>query len=80
MHYACSFCFVQINPDLAAKIKAWNNADVQLYDHFNKTFWRRVDAFGRDRMEKELIQFRAEQKRAEELCIESYQVSSIGLH
>ena len=64
----------KVNPDLAKKIKDWNNADFQLYDHFNKTFWRRVDAFGRERMEAELESFRAEQKKAEELCIESYQV------
>jgi len=60
---------------LAAKIKAWNNADFKLYDHFNKTFWRRVEAFGRERMDQELESFRAEQKKAEEECIESYQVS-----
>lgn len=67
--------FFQVNPDLAKKIKDWNNADFQLYDHFNKTFWRRVDAFGRERMDAELESFRAEQKKAEELCIESYQVN-----
>lgn len=60
---------------MAAKIKAWNNADFKLYDHFNKTFWRRVEAFGRERMDQELESFRAEQKKAEEECIESYQVS-----
>jgi len=63
----------EVNPDLAKKIKDWNNADFQLYDHFNKTFWRRVDAFGRERMDIELESFRTEQKKAEELCIESYQ-------
>ena len=67
----------KVNPDLAKKIKDWNNADFQLYDHFNKTFWRRVDAFGRERMEAELESFRAEQKKAEELCIESYQVQKL---
>jgi len=63
----------EVNPELAAKIKAWNNADFKLYDHFNKTFWRRVEAFGRERMDQELESFRAEQKKAEEECIESYQ-------
>ena len=63
---------------MAAKIKAWNNADFKLYDHFNKTFWRRVEAFGRERMDQELESFRAEQKKAEEECIESYQVSHLS--
>ena len=63
-----------MNPDLAAKIKAWNKADVKLYDHFNKTFWKRVEAFGMDKMNQELEQFRIEAKKAEEECIDSYQV------
>jgi len=45
-----------------------------LYDYFNKTFWQKVDAFGRDKMEGELVAFREQQKLAEEECIESYQV------
>jgi len=63
----------EVNPDLAAKIKAWNKADVKLYDHFNKTFWKRVEAFGMDKMNQELEQFRIEAKKAEEECIDSYQ-------
>ena len=32
----------EMNPDLAKKILDWNQADHQLYDYFNTTFWRRV--------------------------------------
>ena len=57
-------CFLiitfQVKPELAAKIKAWNQADVKLYDHFNKTFWKRVEAFGIDKLNTELETFRIE--------------------
>ncbi|XP_070565016.1 galactose-3-O-sulfotransferase 2-like [Ptychodera flava] len=34
--------------DLCKKIKDWNSADNMLYQTFNKTFWRRVKAYGKD--------------------------------
>jgi galactosylceramide sulfotransferase len=63
----------EVNVDLSERIKKWNHADFMLYDYFNKTFWQKVDAFGRDKMEAELVTFREQQKLAEEECIESYQ-------
>lgn len=30
-----------------------------LFDHFNKTFWKKVDEFGRDNMERELKSLRS---------------------
>jgi len=39
--------------DLRQSIKSWNNADFELFDRVNKTFWSRVINFGLDRMEKE---------------------------
>lgn len=32
----------------------WNNLDVKLYDHFNKTLWKRINDFGLDRMKAEI--------------------------
>ena len=63
-----------MNLDLSKRILDWNHADFKLYDYFNKTFWSKVDMFGRDKMEQELINFREKQKEAEHECIESYQV------
>ena len=67
----------QVNLDLSKRILDWNHADFKLYDYFNKTFWSKVDMFGRDKMEQELINFREKQKEAEHECIESYQVKII---
>lgn len=62
-----------ITPELGAQIQSWNHADVKLYDAFNKTFWRRVEEFGYDRMESMKYEFAVMQKKAEKECIDSYQ-------
>ena len=43
----------ELPDDLRHSIQSWNNADFQLFDRVNKTFWSRVINFGLDRMEKE---------------------------
>nr|XP_039251897.1 galactose-3-O-sulfotransferase 2-like isoform X1 [Styela clava] len=63
----------EVNPDLAQKILNWNKADARLYDYFNKTFWKKVDAYGKERMSDDLEVFEKKQKEAEDLCIDSYQ-------
>lgn len=37
-----------ISDKLKAKIRRWSYADVQLYNHFNKTFWKVVKSMGPD--------------------------------
>nr|XP_056709876.1 galactose-3-O-sulfotransferase 3 [Euleptes europaea] len=39
---------------LAAQIRAWNALDARLYDHFNATFWRKLNEVGRDCVQKEV--------------------------
>lgn len=63
----------EVQEDLAQKILKWNKADAMLYDFFNKTFWKKVEAYGTDRMKNDLEVFKRKQKHAEEMCIESYQ-------
>jgi len=33
-----------------------------MYDFFNKTFWRKVDAYGRDKMERDLKKLRKQRE------------------
>ena len=37
---------IPINEATRARIRAWNSADVALYQHFNRTFWKRVKEYG----------------------------------
>ncbi|XP_029442588.1 galactose-3-O-sulfotransferase 2-like [Rhinatrema bivittatum] len=48
------------------KIKSWNKLDWELYIHFNRTFWARIDqTIGRERMQQEVKKLH---KRREELA------------
>ncbi|XP_078380141.1 galactosylceramide sulfotransferase-like [Oculina patagonica] len=35
-----------LSEELAQKIRQWNRADVLLYNHFNRTFWNKVEKLG----------------------------------
>ncbi len=37
-----------ISDDLRSKILKWNAGDVLLYNHFNRSFWQKVDDYGPD--------------------------------
>jgi len=63
----------EVDQVLGEKILKWNHADYKLYDHFNKTFWKGVDEYGRDRMAEDLETFKVKRDEAEDLCIDSYQ-------
>lgn len=63
----------EVNEELAKKILNWNKADNLLYDFFNKSFWKKVESYGRANMENDLEIFKQKQKEAEDLCIDSYQ-------
>ncbi|XP_078000542.1 galactosylceramide sulfotransferase-like [Glandiceps talaboti] len=59
-----------VSKTLAERISKWNNADVQLYKHFNKTFWQRVKEYGPD-LDKDLKKFRELQNKFYNECVDS---------
>lgn len=63
----------EVDQVLGEKILKWNHADYKLYDYFNRTFWKGVDEYGRDRMAEDLKTFQIKRDEAEDLCIDSYQ-------
>ncbi|XP_069830042.1 galactose-3-O-sulfotransferase 2-like [Dendropsophus ebraccatus] len=54
------------------KIKTWNQLDWQLYGYFNKTFWEKVDTFGRDRMKSEVQELRRRRAEQSEVCLQGH--------
>ena len=42
----------QITPLMKQGILKWNSADAKLYDHFNQTLWKKIEAFGVERMKR----------------------------
>ncbi|XP_051829079.1 galactosylceramide sulfotransferase-like [Antechinus flavipes] len=56
--------------ELYRRATDWNKLDALLYRHFNASFWRKVEAFGRERMAREVASLRRENKRMERICID----------
>jgi len=57
-----------ISNKLKAKIRRWSFADVQLYNHYNKTFWKVVKSMGPDFWE-EVRLLRYKNKIMKEICL-----------
>ncbi|XP_056677472.1 galactosylceramide sulfotransferase-like [Monodelphis domestica] len=60
----------QLTGELYQRATEWNQLDALLYRHFNASFWRKVEAFGRERMAREVANLRRENKRMERICID----------
>ncbi|XP_062989300.1 galactose-3-O-sulfotransferase 2-like [Elgaria multicarinata webbii] len=57
---------VHLSEGTTEKIKSWNKLDWELYVHFNRTFWEKIDwHIGREHMRQEV---RALQQKREELA------------
>nr|XP_020474288.1 galactosylceramide sulfotransferase-like [Monopterus albus] len=59
-----------LTPEMRAKAIEWNGADWKLYQHFNATFWARIEAYGRERMEQEVNKLRRRNAEMKSICIE----------
>lgn len=60
----------RLTPEFRAKALQWNRADWKLYQHFNATFWSRVDVYGRERMKQEVNELRRRNAEMKDICIE----------
>lgn len=60
----------RLTSELTAKARRWNGADWKLYQHFNATFWARVEAFGRERMKEEVEELRRRNAEMKVICME----------
>ncbi|XP_077996361.1 galactosylceramide sulfotransferase-like [Glandiceps talaboti] len=59
----------KVSKTLAERISKWNNADVQLYKHFNETFWKKMEDYGPD-FDKDLKKFRERQNKFYNECVD----------
>lgn len=60
----------RLTSELRARALQWNGADWKLYQHFNDTFWAKVEAFGRGRMKQEVEELRRRNAEMKAVCIE----------
>ncbi|XP_070547201.1 galactosylceramide sulfotransferase-like [Ptychodera flava] len=66
----------KISKSLAKKITQWNKADVMLFNHFNATFWKKVNSYGPD-FYKDVDEFRRRLKSFTEDCVDSQNTRNI---
>nr|XP_039273401.1 galactose-3-O-sulfotransferase 2-like [Styela clava] len=59
-----------VTSDVTDLIYNWNKADTALYKHYNKTFWQRVEKYGKERMEKDLLEFEILKNETANFCVE----------
>uniref|UniRef100_K7G7N8 Galactose-3-O-sulfotransferase 4 n=2 Tax=Pelodiscus sinensis TaxID=13735 RepID=K7G7N8_PELSI len=57
-------------PAQAAQLRNWNALDWQLYTHFNRSFWRRVEAFGLDRLRAEVARLQERRRELAGRCLQ----------
>ena len=58
---------LNINQSLRHKIMEWNYADMLLYDHFNRTLWRKIEEYGAD-FWRDLHEFRKRIDTVSSMC------------
>ena len=58
------------SPELKDRIRSWNQADVLLYDFFNKTLWKEIEYEG-STFWKEVAEFKRSQRAMEKTCVRS---------
>ena len=62
---------VVVDDKTRSKIRKWHKADAAVFDFFNHTFWKRVEAYGRKKMENEIVQLRRLNFELQKSCIEN---------
>nr|XP_057920762.1 galactosylceramide sulfotransferase [Doryrhamphus excisus] len=60
----------RLTPELRARALRWNGADWKLYQHFNDTFWAKVEAYGREKMKQQVMELRRRNAEMKAICIE----------
>ncbi|KAK7934086.1 hypothetical protein WMY93_004982 [Mugilogobius chulae] len=68
----------KLTPTLRAKALEWNAIDWKIYKHFNKTFWTKVDTYGRQRMALDVAELRRRNEEMTNICIEGGQAVEAG--
>ncbi|XP_041452705.1 galactosylceramide sulfotransferase-like isoform X2 [Lytechinus variegatus] len=56
---------------MKARIRAWNWGDSTLYQYFNRTLWQKIEAFGYDRMAREVAELDRKIEELSQRCIGS---------
>lgn len=71
----------KLSPELREKALQWNAIDWKLYKYFNRTFWEKVEAYGRKRMTKDVKELKRRNTELQQICIEGgHPVAAENIH
>uniref|UniRef100_A0A672QUX7 Galactose-3-O-sulfotransferase 2 n=1 Tax=Sinocyclocheilus grahami TaxID=75366 RepID=A0A672QUX7_SINGR len=60
-----------LSAEIAEWVKEWNSLDWRLYQHFNATFWKRIDStLGRAKLQQEVELLSAKRRKLEKMCLQ----------
>ncbi|XP_072349453.1 galactose-3-O-sulfotransferase 4 isoform X2 [Scyliorhinus torazame] len=59
----------KLSGETVGRAKAWNSLDWELYLHFNRTFWQKVEEYGRQRMRNDVLVLQQKRQRLVDLCL-----------
>lgn len=65
-----------LGEEYSQKLLNWNKADWKLYQHFNQTFTKKVEAFGVERMKREVEKLQTENGRIRDQCLSGDQTTT----
>ncbi|KAM9446460.1 galactosylceramide sulfotransferase [Clarias gariepinus] len=68
----------KLTPELRARALQWNAIDWKLYQHFNATFWRKVEEYGLKRMAEDVAELRRRNAEMATICIEGGRAVDAG--
>ena len=60
-----------IDRDMQTKIITWNSGDMLLYDHFNRSLWKKIEKYGEKRMKQDKLLLQKKTKKLFDLCVAS---------
>ncbi|XP_054773121.1 galactosylceramide sulfotransferase-like [Lytechinus pictus] len=63
---------------LTDRLNEWNAGDYKMYDHFNRTLWKKVEAYGRERMAREIAELNVLTQRYEAECMSGTKIRDIS--
>ncbi|XP_072311573.1 galactosylceramide sulfotransferase isoform X2 [Eucyclogobius newberryi] len=63
----------RLTPQLRAKAQKWNAIDWELYQHFNNTFWNKVEKYGIERVKEDVKELGRRTEEMKSICIEGGQ-------
>ncbi|XP_077063915.1 galactose-3-O-sulfotransferase 2 [Siphateles boraxobius] len=60
-----------LSAETAERVKQWNSLDWRVYQHFNATFWKRIDStIGRTKLQREVELLRGKRMKLEQMCLQ----------